>query len=80
MQLKTELQNFKKEGDSVTEYMSKIKGMFDSLVFVECPLEEEDQMMHYLGGLGQDYDAAIVNMLARISQSKILVKFEIPKY
>lgn len=66
MQLKFELQNARKQGITINEYMSRVKSLIDALIFTGCKVDEEDQIMYYLGGLGQEYDAVVINVTALI--------------
>lgn len=68
MQVKTELQNMKKEGMSITEYMSKMKLLIEVFYFYDCKLSETYHIMHYLEDLHQKFEVVIVDMTSRISQ------------
>lgn len=52
----------------ITEYMTKMKSLFDALAFAGCKLSAEDQIMYYLGGLGQEYEPVIVSVTFMNSQ------------
>lgn len=71
MQLKVEIENLKKEGLTITEYMMKMKSLIDSLATVGCKVIEEDQIIYYLGGLDQDFDTVYINVTSRISQVSV---------
>lgn len=53
---------------SLTEYMSKMKSLVDTLHFIGCKLSQTNQIGHYLGGLGQEFEAVTVNVTSKIIQ------------
>ncbi|KAH6764971.1 hypothetical protein C2S52_013978 [Perilla frutescens var. hirtella] len=65
MQLKLQLQTTKKGELSIDEYFLKMRGFADSLAAVGKPVEDEDLIMHILGGFGSEYDAVVVNLTNR---------------
>lgn len=57
LQLKSQLQNFKKGGQPIIEYFKKLNHLSDSLAAVSSPVDDEDMILHTLNGLLQDYAA-----------------------
>lgn len=55
----------------MANYLAKMKLLIDELSFSACKISEEDQVINYIGGLGIEYDAIIVNVLARIGSVQV---------
>ena len=49
----------------MTEYLGKIRTYFDLLGSVCCRISEGEQVLHIMGGLGQDYDPAVCAVTSR---------------
>ncbi|XP_022158089.1 uncharacterized protein LOC111024658 [Momordica charantia] len=59
MQLKTQLQNLRKGGLSLKEYIRQIKNLVDSLKAAGKSMNTEDHIMHILSGLGSEYESTV---------------------
>ena len=59
MQLRLELQSTKKGSSSMIDYIMKVKGAADNLATIGEPVQERDQVMNLLAGLGSDYNAVV---------------------
>ena len=66
MQYRQQVQNMKKESLPMKEYLSKIKTLFDLLSSVGCKIFSNEQILHILGGLGQDYDPVVCVVTSRV--------------
>ena len=55
MQLRFEFQTIKKGGDTMMEYILKVKTITDNLAAIGEPVKERDQILQILGGLGHEY-------------------------
>jgi hypothetical protein len=55
MDLKERLGNTKREDRSISEYMELMKGIADQLAIIGAPVDDDDLVLHILGGLGPDY-------------------------
>ncbi|XP_022155181.1 uncharacterized protein LOC111022315 [Momordica charantia] len=62
MGLKTELQNLRKDGSSVSQYLAKIKEIADKFAAVGEPLSYRDHLAHVLDGLGSEYNAFVTSI------------------
>lgn len=71
MQLKTQLQNLKKGSQTMSEYLSKIKTITDSLANIGQPLAFNDHLNSIFRGLPSEYDPFICSMLTRTDSYKI---------
>ncbi|KAI9177411.1 hypothetical protein LWI28_014875 [Acer negundo] len=56
MGLKSQLQKIKKEGISISKYLSKVKELFDKFAAIGEPLSHRDKLVHTLEGLTEEYD------------------------
>ena len=65
MQYRQQMQNLKKDSLTMSEYLSKMRSYFDLLGSVGCRISDGEQILHLLGGLGQDYDPAMCNVTSR---------------
>ncbi|XP_042063548.1 uncharacterized protein LOC121807400 [Salvia splendens] len=65
MQYQQQMQNLKKDSLSMSEYFGKMRNFFDLLGSVGCRVSEDEQVMHILGGLGQEYDPAVCAISSR---------------
>ncbi|CAA0831393.1 Unknown protein, partial [Striga hermonthica] len=66
MQYKMEMQNLKKGSLTMKEYISKMKSLFDALAAAGHVVSEKDQIMHLIGGLGQEYNPIMVTVSSRV--------------
>ncbi|KAK6141030.1 hypothetical protein DH2020_025211 [Rehmannia glutinosa] len=66
MQLKLQLQTLRKNNMSIRDYLSKMKGLFDALAAAGKKIDESDQVMHILGGLGSEYNSVVVSVSSRL--------------
>lgn len=62
MQLKRQLHNLKKGNDTMQEYFSKAKKLFDAHAASGTVLSEEDMQQTVLAGLDQAYDAIVTSL------------------
>lgn len=82
MQYRQQMQTLKKEGLTMTEFLGKMRTYFDLLGSVGCRISEGEQVLHILGGLGQDYDPAVCAITSRLDPwsigdaSAFLLSFE----
>lgn len=65
MQLRLQLQTTKKGSQSMVDYLQKMKTIADNLAVASQPLNEDDLILHILGGLGSDYDALVISVTSR---------------
>ncbi|XP_042056139.1 uncharacterized protein LOC121800688 [Salvia splendens] len=65
MQYRQQMQNLKKDSLTMSEYIGKMRNCFDLLGSVGCRVSEDEQVMHILGGLGQEYDPAVCAISSR---------------
>lgn len=64
---KNELQNLKKLGLSMTEYLMKFKSLVDNLSFANDVVFERDQILQILNGLGYEFSPIMMTIMARLS-------------
>lgn len=60
-----ELQNTKKEGSKMYDYLLKIKKLVDSLNYSDCPTSERDHITCVLFGLTPKYNVVVVTVTAK---------------
>ncbi|XP_042056421.1 uncharacterized protein LOC121801010 [Salvia splendens] len=65
MQYRQQMQNLRKETLSMSEYLGKMRNYFDLLNSVGCMVSDGEQILHILGGLGQEYDPAVCVVTSR---------------
>lgn len=65
LNLKTQLMNTKKDGLTITEYLDRLKTIFDKFVAIGEPLSYRDKLIHTFRGLGPDYNAIVSSLSAR---------------
>ena len=65
MQYRQQMQNLKKDSLTMSEYVGKMRNYFDLLGSVGCRISEDEQVLHILGGLGQEYDPAVCAISSR---------------
>ncbi|KAI9177815.1 hypothetical protein LWI28_019645 [Acer negundo] len=62
MGLKSQLQKIKKEGISISKYLSKVKELFDKFAAIGEPLSHRDKLVHTLEGLTEEYDSFVTSI------------------
>ncbi|KAH6785742.1 hypothetical protein C2S51_038197 [Perilla frutescens var. frutescens] len=65
IQLKLQLQTTKKGDLTIDEYFLKMRSYADNLAAVGKLVNDEDLIMHILGGFGPNFDAVVVNLTNR---------------
>ena len=65
MQYSQQMQNLKKDALSMTEYLGKMRTYFDLLGTVGCRILEAEQVLHIMGGLGQEYNPTVCAVTSR---------------
>nr|CAN82610.1 hypothetical protein VITISV_021745 [Vitis vinifera] len=63
--LRLEFQTTKKGGDSMLDYILKMKTIYDNLAVVGEPVKDRDHILQLLGGLGPDYNSIVASLTAR---------------
>ncbi|KAI4370820.1 hypothetical protein MLD38_019127 [Melastoma candidum] len=80
--LRTQMQQLKKEGRSMQQYLSSLKSLSDQLGAVGEPVKYSDYIWYMLEGLPAEYDAVVTAVYSRVDQPSIdevqnlLVNFE----
>ncbi|KAL5758910.1 hypothetical protein ACOSP7_021521 [Xanthoceras sorbifolium] len=72
MQLRSQLHQTKKGSLSISEYVLKIKTIADCFIAAVQPISDRDLLMNILEGLGNEFDAVVVNITSM--QSTISVQ------
>lgn len=62
MDLKTQLQRIKKDGFSVSQYLSQIKDITDKFSVIGEPISYRDHLAHILNDLGSEYNAFVTSI------------------
>uniref|UniRef100_A0A803Q8Y1 CCHC-type domain-containing protein n=1 Tax=Cannabis sativa TaxID=3483 RepID=A0A803Q8Y1_CANSA len=65
LQIRGLLQATKKGSSTIEEYTLKMKSFPDALAAADQQISDDDLILYILGGLGQEYEAAIVNLTSR---------------
>lgn len=52
----------------MSEYLNKMKSLFDLLGSAGCQINVAEQILHILDGLGQDYDPVVCSISSRSEQ------------
>ena len=73
LSLLTILMSTKREGTSVSDYMTKIKSIVNNLALISHPLSNVEIIAHTLNGLGNEFKELKVSIRVRES----LITFEI---
>lgn len=71
IELRTELQNIRKDGLSADEYIFKLKSIVDKLASIGEPVTHNDQIIYLLHGLGPEYNSFADTINARTDQPNI---------
>lgn len=64
---RNELQNIKKGGMSMSEYLFKFKGLVDTLSYAGHIISEENQILQVLNGLGIEYNPIMTTITIKLS-------------
>ncbi|CAA0810662.1 Unknown protein, partial [Striga hermonthica] len=65
LQLKLKLQTLKKGSLSMRDYLNQVKACCNTLAAAELPINKEEQAMHILAGLGQEYNPVMVSIMSK---------------
>lgn len=65
MNLKLQLQTFKKGSLSIDEYVLQMRTFADGLLTAGHAISDDDLVLYLLGGLGPEFDAVVVNLTTR---------------
>ncbi|KAL5823959.1 hypothetical protein ACOSQ4_021859 [Xanthoceras sorbifolium] len=68
LQLRSQLQTTKKGAMNMTNYILKMKGIFDCLTAAGQFMTEQDLLLSILSGLGVEYDLVVIYLTARQDQ------------
>ena len=63
--LNSQLQRIKKEGITISEYLARIKEVFDKYSAMGEPLSYRDKLMYTLNGLTEEYDGFVTSIYNR---------------
>lgn len=63
IQLKEELQNFKKRNFIVNDYILKINVLYDELESIRWNVTEEEKLMYVLDGLDDTFDSVLSTLI-----------------
>lgn len=75
VQLKKQLQNLKKGGLSINEYVLKIKILTDDLESASCVVSEEEKLMYVLRGLDESFDNIFSTITEKMIFEKLIVEY-----
>ena len=64
-ELRTSLQNLKKDGLSAMEYIQKFKSISNNLAAIGEPVSRNDHLIYLFGGLGHEYNAFVTSIVNR---------------
>lgn len=65
LHLRTELQNTKRDGKPIDDYLNRMKRIFDQLAIIQHPVEDSEKVRYILGGLGEEYKMLVIALLAK---------------
>ncbi|CAA0831765.1 Unknown protein, partial [Striga hermonthica] len=77
MQLKLELQTLKKGSMKMRDYYNKVKGICDLLAAAGQRIDEGDQILHLLAGLGSEYNPVVVSLTSRSEKFSMMEAYSI---
>ena len=60
-ELRTALQNLKKDGLSAMRYIQKFKSICNNLAAIGEPVSRNDHLIYLFGGLGYEYNAFVIS-------------------
>ena len=69
--LNSQLQKIKKEGITISEYLARIKEVFDKYSAMGEPLSYRDKLMYTLNGLTEEYDGFVTSIYNRSDKSSL---------
>ena len=69
--LNSQLQRIKKEGISISEYIARIKDVFDKYSAMGEPLSYRDKLIYTLNGLTKEYDGFITSIYNRSNKPSL---------
>ena len=69
--LNSQLQKIKKEGITISEYLARIKKVFDKYSAMGEPLFYKDKLMHTLNGLTEEYDGFVTSIYNRFDKPSL---------
>lgn len=73
IQLKKELQNFKKCGLSIGDYVLKIKTLFDELAFIGYAISDNVKLMFILSHLDENFDNVFSTIIEKMLTKKFII-------
>ena len=56
----------KKYGNTIAEYVLKMKTFVDNLATIDEPIKERDQILQIQGGLGPEYNSIVAFLTTRV--------------
>ena len=65
MQLRLEFQTAKKDGDTMMQYLLRMKSITDNLVATGEAEKDQDHILQILGGLGPEYNSIVASLTTR---------------
>lgn len=65
LHLRTELQNTKRDGKPVDDYLNRMKKIFDQLAIIQHPVDDNEKVRYVLGGLGEEYKMFVTALLVK---------------
>ncbi|KAI4312577.1 hypothetical protein MLD38_037383 [Melastoma candidum] len=71
MNLKMQMQQLKKEGKSMTQYLNTLKNLSEQLRAVGEPVQQRDYLWYMLEGLPVEYDAVVTAIYSRSDQPTV---------
>ena len=71
LRLNSQLQKIKKEGITISEYLARIKKVFDKYSAMGEPLSYKDKLMHTLNGLTEEYDDFVTSIYNRFDKPSL---------
>ncbi|XP_062118762.1 uncharacterized protein LOC133832434 [Humulus lupulus] len=70
-EVRTTLQNIKKEGLTTFAYLQKLTSLCNTLASLDNPVSPQDHLIYLLNGLGSDYNAFVTSIQARSMKPSI---------
>ncbi|KAL4293161.1 hypothetical protein AHAS_Ahas18G0100400 [Arachis hypogaea] len=68
--LKTQLRAYKKTS-TASAYLSNIQKFVDSLIVIDCPIQEDDHIQAILDGLTKEYQSYITSVISRMTNFNV---------
>ena len=65
LEIKTQLQNLRKEGMSAMEYIQKLKALCNTLASIREPVSCKDHLFYMFNGLDKEYNAFVASISNR---------------